>query len=217
MRGVVKKNISVGVPRGSTLEPLLFLIYINDLPHSIDCATRLFADDTCLIAKAPTTDETEAKLNSELNKASAWMLANKLTLNPAKSNALIINPKLTSTTPKLEITCPNGSVLSTTKAKYLGVIVDDKSNFSEHVKLIETKVAQAVGILSEVTNTYHKMHYLLSTTLYYSLIHPYLLCGLVTWGNTFSTYLDGLSKLQNKAIRILHGSNCNLSTSFALL
>ena len=111
------KDINVGVPQGSTLGPLLFLIYINDLPNSIDCATRLFADDTCLIVKALTINETEDKLNSELNKVSAWMLTNKLTLNPAKSNVLIINPKLTLTTPKLEITSPNGSILSTTIAK----------------------------------------------------------------------------------------------------
>ena len=186
------------------------MIYINDLPNSIHCAARLFADDTCLIVKAPTINETEAELNSELNKVSAWMLANKLTLNPAKSNVLIINPKLTSTTPKLEITCPNGLILSTTKPKYLGVIIDDKLNFSEHVKLIETKVARAVGIVGKL-NYYIPQKALL--TLYYSLIHPYLLYGLVAWGNTFPTYLDRLGKLQNKAIGIIHGSNCNLSTS----
>ena len=106
--------------------------------------------DTCLIVKAPTINETEAELNLKLNKVSAWMSANKLTLNPAKSKALITNPKLTSTTPKPEITGINGSILSTTKAKYLRVIIDDKLNFSEHVKLIETKVARAVGILGKL-------------------------------------------------------------------
>ena len=112
------KHINIGMPQGSTLGPLLFLIYINDLLISIDCAPRLFADDTCLIVKAPIINETEAKLNSELNKVSAWMLANKLTLNSAKSNVLIIcHPKLTSTAPKLEITCPNGSILSSLQQK----------------------------------------------------------------------------------------------------
>ena len=138
------------------------------------------------------------------------MLANKLTLNPAKSKVLIINAKFTQTTPKLEITCPNGSILSTTKAKYLGVIIDDKLNFSEHVKLIEIKVAQSVGILGKL-NYYLPQKALL--TLYYSIIHPYLLYGLAAWGNTFPTCLDRLNKLQNKDIRIVHGSNCNLSTS----
>ena len=106
------KDINVGLPQVSTLKPLLSLIYVNDLPNSIDCTTRLFADDTCLIVEAPTINETEAKLNSKLNKVSACMSANKLILNPAKSDVLIIiNPKITSTTPKLEITCPNGSIL----------------------------------------------------------------------------------------------------------
>ena len=188
------KDIDVGVPQGSTLGPLLFLVYIKSLPNSIDCAIRLFADDTCLIVKAPTINETETKLNSELNKVSAWMLANKLTLNPAKSNALIINPKLTSTTPKLEISCPKGSILSTTKAKYLGVIIDDKLKFLENVKLIETKVARSVSILGKL-NYYLPQKALL--TLYYSFIQPYFLYGLVAWGrpNTFLTYHNRSSKL----------------------
>ena len=98
---------------GSIACQIVFADYISDLSNRTDCATRLFADDTCLIVKAPTINETEAKLNTELNKVSAWMLANKLTLNSAKSNVLIINPKLTSTTPELEIACPNSSILRT--------------------------------------------------------------------------------------------------------
>ena len=97
------------------------------------------------------------------------MLTNKLTLNFAKSSVLIINPKLTSTTPKLKITCPNGLILNTTKDKYAGVIIDNKLNFSEQVKLIETKAVQAVGILSQL-NHYIPQEALL--TLYYLFIHP---------------------------------------------
>ena len=90
------------------------------------------------------------------------------------------------------------------------MVIDDKLNFSEHVKLIETKVARAVGILSKLNYQIPQKALL---TLYYSLIHPCLLYELVAWSNTFPTYLDRLSKLQNKAIRIMHGSNSNLSTS----
>ena len=88
------KFINIGVPQGSKLGPLLFLLFINDLPNCLENVPRLFADDTCLQVCAPSVEQLELKLNSELTKICKWMFANKLTLNDSKSQALIIFPKL---------------------------------------------------------------------------------------------------------------------------
>ena len=62
------RDVNIGVPQGSTLGPLLFLLYINDLPNSVDSVPRLFADDTCLLVNSSSLEHLESKLNIEINK-----------------------------------------------------------------------------------------------------------------------------------------------------
>ena len=80
------KSIDIGVPQGSILGPLLFLIYINDIPNSVKCTPRLFADDTCLLIGAPSTTILENQLKDDLNNICNWISANNLTLNSKNRN-----------------------------------------------------------------------------------------------------------------------------------
>ena len=200
------RDVSFGVPQGSTLGPLLFLLYINDLPNSIDSVPRLFADDTCLLVNSSSLEHLESKLNIEINKVNDWITANKLTLNAKKSNLLVINPKLNSPPIEMNLICPAGYIQSVNKAKYLGIYLDYKLNFFDHIKMVEIKVARSVGILN-------KLKYVLPKDalqqLYHSLVHSHFIYGISVWGNTFPTYISKLHRLQNKAIRIVTGNNWN--------
>ena len=80
-----------GVPQGSNLGPLLFLIYINDLPPAINLVPRLLADDTCLLIHSPYTSTLAKNINSELANVHEWTVANKINVNPEKSLALLIH------------------------------------------------------------------------------------------------------------------------------
>ena len=88
------QKIDYGVPQGSILGPLLFLIYINDLPNCIEKSTvRMFADDTTLTASGIALPEIESKINHDLNNVQKWLLANKLCLNLIKTEYLLIGSK----------------------------------------------------------------------------------------------------------------------------
>ena len=112
--------------------------------------------------------------------------------------------KLNDSLPKLNIAYDGVLVPSNNSSKYLGIKIDSKLNFQPHLKMIENKLARSVGILSKVRFLFPTSTLLL---LYFALIHPHLLFGIVLWGSTCSSYQSKLQILQNKAIRII--SNCN--------
>ena len=86
------ENIKTGVPQGSNLGPLLFLLYINDLPKCLDSSVpALFADDTNLTISGATVTEIQDNLEIELNKMHMWLLANTLTLNAKKLNLCLLD------------------------------------------------------------------------------------------------------------------------------
>ena len=150
-------TVSYGVPQGSNLGPLMFLVYINDLPNSVDCNTTLFADDTCLFVHAPDSSLLEQKTNDALVGIHTWTSANKLTVNPSKSTVLIIPPKKTTPIPHVNIVYNNNKICVQESVKYLGVVINHRLNFLKHIKSIHAKISRSVGIMYKL-----KIFYLLS-------------------------------------------------------
>ena len=115
--------VKFGVPQGSILGPLLFLIFINDLPNATNFYIKLFADDTFLCAQNADIKLLEKEVDIEINKVYQWLAANKLTLNISKSKFMMIsNKKNTLNDFKVEIA--NEALESCDHYKYLGVIID---------------------------------------------------------------------------------------------
>lgn len=199
-----QQTVEYGVPQGSTLRPFLFLLYINDLPNSISSVPRLFADDTCLIVKDADLDCLEYKLNSELDGVKTWINANTLTINASKSNLLIIPPKAGKHLKEINVFYNNTKIIAVDSAKYLGILIDKHLSFEPHINALWAKLSRSVGIMSKLK------HLLPSKTLlqlYYTMVHPRLLYGLVVWGSTYKSYINKLGILQNKAVRIVAGGN----------
>ena len=130
-----------GVPQGSNLGPLLFLIYMNDISNALKTTPRLFADDTCLVIYAANPSILRDKINYELRSVLEWTSANKITVNPKKSSALILFPKITNSIPKIEILFNNNPVSVTKSVKYLGITIDEKLNFAEHITNSTCKIS----------------------------------------------------------------------------
>ena len=203
-------QIKSRVPQGSTLGSLLFLLYINDLVNCTSVTSILFADDTCLSYSASCPTKLIDGINTELNAVYHWMKVNKLCINPQKSTALLIPSK-----PNLQVNS-NGSLYNNEKnsvcksAKYLGVQIDTDLNFKCHVQLLHNKLSRSVGIMFKVKILFPKN---VLTQIYHAMFNSHLLYCITIWTSTFSTHLNSIRILQNKAVKLLAGIHWRHSSS----
>lgn len=204
------KSVSMGIPQGSCLGPLLFLIFINDLPKFSNMSTTiLYADDTALLFQNSNLNDLVSIVNSELTRFSDWSTANKLIVNTEKTYPLLItNSRLPETVPPIYLN--NDVIHFKTQIKYLGVIVDQNLKFNIHISEICKKISKSIGILYNMRK-YLPLPALIS--LYYSLVYPYFIYCNLCWGNTYETHLKPLFILQKRAIRIIHQASFNSHTN----
>ena len=116
-----------GVPQGSCLGPLMFLINVNDLPNAIQCQKTLFADDTTLHLSNKNLNDPQHEMNKELNKIKLWMKYNKLSVNYSKTSYMIISNK--SLKPSFKLILNDNKNKRSKQIKYLGILLDNKLNW----------------------------------------------------------------------------------------
>ncbi|CAB4037392.1 Hypothetical predicted protein, partial [Paramuricea clavata] len=138
--------ITCGVPQGSNLHPLLFLIYVHDLPNCLSFSNAsLFADDTNLTTSGISAEVVQSQLNEDLKKVHGWLLANKLTLNIEKTEYMLIDPRQRLNdiqTPTIRL--GDTEVNRVSEIKTLGVVVDDQLLWKNHVDATIAKVSKGI-------------------------------------------------------------------------
>ena len=199
-------TIKCGVPQGSILGPLLFIIYMNDICNVSDLLyTVLYADDTSVLVNNKDIEHLFKVLNDELHKLYIWLAANKLSLNTNKTYYLVFHrARIKLPNNRLGISMNNCVLNEVKQCKYLGVILDCKISWVQHIAYVKSKISKGIGIM------YQARKYLNRQTLanlYNSYIYPYLVYCVESWGNVASCHLDPLFILQKKMVRIITFSN----------
>ena len=195
-----KLTVDCGVPQGSVLGPILFLLYINDIANSLlKSKCLLFADDTSLFHSSKNIQQLESTLNNDLNNIQEWLLCNKLSLNVSKSSCVTFSPKQKHTRSlQLEINCE--IIKEKTTTKYLGVIVDKHLTWKHHLESIKTKLAKITGIIFKIR---HYVPLPVLKHLYSSLFYPHLNYANLLWGNATASALKPIETLQKKVVRAM--------------
>lgn len=191
-------ELVTGVPQGSVLGPLFFLLYINDLPTYLETeCTVLYADDTSIVVSADTPEELNVKLSITFKKFMDWCQRNSLIANPQKTELLYFTNRRTLDTPFV-LSLQNTTIESSPHAKFLGVYVDSDMSWRTQIDFVCKRLAKSYYALFQLTKLFNLTQLL---SVYYALVYSTLAYNVASWGNAVDS--GRVFIMQKKIIRLI--------------
>lgn len=206
------KTTNLGVPQGSILGPLLFLLYINDLPSCLKLSNcLLYADDTTIYSSHSSIDVLTRNLNIDISNICSWSQSNGLIINPSKTKFVVFSSRLMPLTSFAPIYINSDAIPPSDHCSFLGVELDSSLKFINHINSLKKKMAYGIRVLIKARN-YFRLPTLL--TLYYAFIYSHINYCISSWGLTYDIHLTPLKRIQNQAIRIITFSSFNSHVTY---
>ena len=203
--------VTSGVPQGTVLGPLLFLVYINDLPSRVNSTARLFADDCLLYRVIKSTDDHQI-LQQDLDHLQQWENEWQMSFNPEKCEVIRITNKRRIIDGSYTI---HGHTLQfTDQAKYLGVTIDTKLSWGHHTNAMTKKANNTVAFLRRNLSSCHRQ---IRATCYKSLVRPQLEYASTVWDHTNKTHINTVEAVQRRAAQFITGDYRQESSVTAML
>lgn len=202
--------VDYGVIQGSTLGPVLFLVYINNISKlNIDSKLFLFADDALLFVKAQQWAEVRLKALSDIMTLKTWMDQNLLSLNISKTKFLPLSLKPNSDYSLQDLVihscgnylnniCTCESIEKVSSFKYLGVIFDNRMNWSCHFVFLKNKLRKFIFVFRQINDILNKNEIKL---MYFAYVQSLLSFGILAWGAAYSTYIEPINIIQKAILK----------------
>ena len=195
--------VSIGIPQGSTLGPILFNIFVNDIPysHEDNLHTYQWADDTAFVSLNNNLEYLIQNLNAHMQIFYNWCENNKMNLNFNKTKAMLVSYRtMPDHIPNVNI--HGVEIEYVNEYKYLGLLIDNKLKFSRHMNMINNRLSKIVGTAYSLRDT---LNLSAAKTFYYTMFFSILSYCIAIWGGSSKTSINDLQITQNKIVRILFG------------
>ncbi len=193
--------IQTGVPQGSILGPILFLLYMNDIENCSKLLSFvLFADDTNIFYSNKCIKTINKIMQAEMNKVAEWLNVNKLSLNTNKTKFILFKSSNKKPKYNVKIAINDKNIEQVKSTNFLGIIIDECLTWNNHIAKVAKKIIRASGIISKMRHFVNRNGIKL---IYYALVYPYLIYGNLIWGNTYKTRIQKIMNIQKKIVRMM--------------
>ena len=196
----VVKDLNIGLPQGSVSSPYLFSLYINEMKNSSDKLNFThFADDTTVFMSGNDIETLCRDISFELDKVSRWLKVNRLSLNIEKTQFMLLTHRNAVGIP-ISVAIDGVELAKTDCVKFLGVLIDDRLSYKQHVLSTTKRLSSIIGIMRRVKPLVPSA---VMRQIYFSMFHSILTYGVIVWGGCGKTSNLKICNVQERALKIL--------------